>query len=126
MKTGTFTKNVPLLVVWNADESKIVSVGGSKDSSLCKFMESYVAAGDEEIMAEVEVNFESDGGCVTGPPDGWEQPFYSDDRTIVRMYVEVSKDKLTVPFHKGAHCTGAPKEVQDAIQKVIDKLELEE
>lgn len=116
MKTGTFTKNVPLLVVWNGDETKIVSVGGSKDSSLCKFMAGYVAPGDEEVMAEVEVNFASDSGCVTGPPDNWEQPFYSDDRTIVRVYVECGKNELPVPFEA----------VRDAIQKVIDKLEMEE
>ena len=114
MASGTFEHTFTYEVEVNEDESEVIGVGGSSDKALCEWVQKH-AQEASEIQVETEIEWEGDNGCVYGPPDNWEAPYYGDERTILSVFFGEGKDETLLPFK----C--ASKEVQDALNALVDK-----
>lgn len=115
MASGTFEHTFTYEIEVNEDESEVIGVGGSSDKALCEWVQKH-ALEASEIQVDTEIEWEADNGCVYGPPDNWEQPYYGDERTITAVFFGEGKDETLLPFD----CKSTPKAVVDALYALVN------
>lgn len=113
MAHGSFKHAFAYEVEVNEDETTVIGVGGSRDKDLCSWVQKH-ALEASEIQVDTEIEWEEDNGCVCGPLDYWEQPYYADERNITDVFFGGGKDETLLPFN----C--ASKEVKDALYALVN------
>jgi hypothetical protein len=85
MAHGTFDHTFTYEIERDEETGKVLAIGKSTNAALCEWVQTYTDAEDLELAVECNIEWEADRGCVSGPPDRWEQPYYGDERHIDRV-----------------------------------------
>ena len=118
MASGTFEHTFTYEIEF--DGAEVIGVGGSSDKALCEWVQKYVREEDGEIQVNTNIGWEADRGCVSGPPDRWEQPYYGDTRTIESVTIGEGKEEVLLPWNKET-----PKEVREVLEGLVNAEDVE-